>query len=410
MEDFLNITAPLKYDNRITRIEYHSYNPYVNSSLGYNDEIRIPVQQQDLVVLPCQSFLYIEGHLVEQGREPTATAEDKVYLDNNGIAALFNEIRYELNGVEIDRCKNVGITTTMKNFISLNTDSSLELKKAAWDPNNLNTVTTFNYCIPLNTLLGFFEDYKRVIFNARHELILIRAKDDKNALFATSNRVGNVKIELSKLQWRLPHVTLDDYTKLHYLRILQKDRPITLGFRSWDLYEYPMLPATQSHAWSVKAATQLEKPRYIIIAFQSAKRSNLLKSYMKFDHCNLRDIKVYLNSEFYPYDKLNINFNTTQYSILYDMYSRFKSSYYNNGYSDNLASPLLTIEEFLEKGPFIVIDCARQNEAIKSGTVDVKVEFECMENVPPDTAAYCLIIHDRIVEYNPLTNVVRKLI
>jgi len=33
----------------------------------------------------------------------------------------------------------------------------------------------FNLCVPFSTLLGFCEDYKRMVINARHELILIRA-------------------------------------------------------------------------------------------------------------------------------------------------------------------------------------------------------------------------------------------
>ncbi|KYN22674.1 hypothetical protein ALC57_04920 [Trachymyrmex cornetzi] len=59
--------------------------------------------------------------------------------------------------------------------------------------------------------------------------------------------------------------------------------------------------------------------------------------------------------------------------------------------------------------PFVIIDCSRQNESVKSGTVDVRLDFECKENVPANTTAYCLIIHDRVVQYNPLTNVVRKI-
>ena len=53
--------------------------------------------------------------------------------------------------------------------------------------------------------------------------------------------------------------------------------------------------------------------------------------------------------------------------------------------------------------------CSRQIESIKNGTVDVRIEFEFKENVPANTTAYCLILHDRVVEYNPLTNVVRKI-
>lgn len=42
--------------------------------------------------------------------------------------------------------------------------------------------------------------------------------------------------------------------------------------------------------------------------------------------------------------------------------------------------------------------------------MDVRIEFENKENVPPKTTAFCLIVHDRVIEYSPLTNVVRKII
>ncbi|XP_070151996.1 LOW QUALITY PROTEIN: uncharacterized protein [Polyergus mexicanus] len=52
----------------------------------------------------------------------------------------------------------------------------------------------------------------------------------------------------------------------------------------------------------------------------------------------------------------------------------------------------------LTHGPLVVIACSRQNESIKSATVDVRIEFDCKENIPSNTTVYCLIIHDRVVE------------
>ena len=48
------------------------------------------------------------------------------------ICYLFDEIRYELNGIEIDRCKNVGITSTIKDYISLTHGQSYIMKNAGW--------------------------------------------------------------------------------------------------------------------------------------------------------------------------------------------------------------------------------------------------------------------------------------
>jgi len=44
--------------------------------------------------------------------------------------------------------------------------------------------------------------------------------------------------------------------------------------------------------------------------------------------------------------------------------------------------PSLTFMTFLRNAPFVIIDCSRQNKLVKSGTVDVRLDFECKENVP----------------------------
>lgn len=63
MADILNINDEPIFDNSVVKIETHTYNPYANTTFGYSDEIRIPIQQQDLYTLPCDSFLYVEGKL-----------------------------------------------------------------------------------------------------------------------------------------------------------------------------------------------------------------------------------------------------------------------------------------------------------------------------------------------------------
>ncbi|XP_018400174.1 PREDICTED: uncharacterized protein LOC108777718 [Cyphomyrmex costatus] len=203
----------------------------------------------------------------------------------------------------------------------------------------------------------------------------------------------------------MPHVVLSEINKLSMLRALESGRYLSMPFRSWDLYEYPLLPNTTKHSWAMKTATQLEKPRYVIFVLQTD-RKKMAEDTSRFDDCKLTNVKLYLNSECYPYDDLNLDFTRNKWAILYDMYARFCKGYYGYEYLE----PNLTVTTFLRNGPFVIIDCSRQNESVKSATVDVRMEFECKENVLANTTAYCLIIHDRVVEYNPLTNVVRKII
>lgn len=209
----LQINNNIDTDNSITSVELHTYSPY-NLSFKNSDEIRISIQHQDLIVLPCESFIYIEGTFAKaDGTKPnTAT------FTNNCMAFLFDEIRYELNGVEIDKSKNPGITSTIKGYVSFNEIESSKLMHSGWSHKVAPTLTdgTFNFCVPLKNILGFAEDYQKVIINSKHELILIRSRSDENSYISTANDVMIVNIE--KLQWKMPHITVADHEKIKILK------------------------------------------------------------------------------------------------------------------------------------------------------------------------------------------------
>jgi len=43
---------------------------------------------------------------------------------------MFDEIRYELDGVEIDRNRNVGVTSTLKNYVTMSSERSVIARNA----------------------------------------------------------------------------------------------------------------------------------------------------------------------------------------------------------------------------------------------------------------------------------------
>jgi hypothetical protein len=401
MINILNIKESPVYDDNIVKVEYHSYSPFL-SSFKNNDVINIAIQHQNLNILPSESYLYIEGALLKN--DNTISADTKI--TNNGIVFLFEEIRYEINGIEIDKNRKLGHTSTLKNYVSLNENEAKMLENAGWTYKKHHTSGFFNYCIPLNKLLGFAEDYKKIIPNAKHELILTRSRTDENSYIQPSTSKDLVNFRISKIQWCVPHIILNDMKKLSLLNKVDRGSPIYMNFRSWEIHEYPNLPQTTHHIWAVKTSTQLEKPRFIIFALQTNRENDKTKDISNFDHCNLTDIKVHLNSETYPYEDLNTNFHVNKIATLYNMYCNFQKSYYHQ---QNL--PLLSYDEFkTNNGPLIVIDCSHQDDSLKSGPVDVKLEFKTSENVPEKTSALCLLIHDRIVQHTSLTGEIRKLI
>jgi len=60
--------------------------------------------------------------------------------------------------VEIDRNRNVEITSTLKNYGTVSSNRSVILRNVGWDVHtDMNGY--FNFCVPLYMLLGFCEDY-----------------------------------------------------------------------------------------------------------------------------------------------------------------------------------------------------------------------------------------------------------
>ena len=409
MGEILEIQSGVMFDESISHYEVHAHKPYTSSNFNNSDEIRISIQHQDLNLLPSRSCIHIIGRLATPEGENLA----RTGFVNNGICHLFEEIRYELNSVEIDKCKNVGLTSLMKGWASFNPNQKVCLENAGWLCDNglsiTNTAGYFDVFIPLSMILGFAEDYRRIIVNMKHELILSRSRTDLNAIIQTVAAAPNdtyedFKLEISKIEWIMPYVQLSTEYKIRLLRQIYK-RPIAMSFGSWEIYEYPVLPTSTRHVWTVKTSNQLEKPRFIILGFQKNRKNQNNKNASLFDHCDLRNVKLFLNSQYYPYGNLNLDITRNQFAILYDMYANFQQAYYGKN-----SEPLLSKSNFINFCPLIVIDCSKQNDSLKSAPVDVGLEFESKDNFPENTSAYCLIIHDRVIEYNTVSGDVRKLI
>lgn len=392
----LAIDSKAEYDEVVTGWEWHTHKAYASNTFQNNDEIRIPISQTDVITAPYESMLHITGTI--SGKKNAADAE--ISLVNNAMAFLFDDIRYEISGVEIDRTKNVGITSTMKNLLSLRPEELVNVKNACWlGPGNVKAkVKNFTFSVPLKHLLGVAEDYKRIVVNVRQELILLRSATDINAMVAAD--ATSATLTITGLYWRVPHVSLADEYRLKLFKMVDKDMPVHIPFRSWELHEYPTLPQTTRQSWSIKTSSHLEKPRYVILAFQTDRKNKLEKDASQFDPCDLTELKLYLNSNYYPYDNVR-----GDYCIFYEMFTQFAKSYYER--SGNGCT--VEFDTFKTATPLFVINCSKQVENLKSGPVDVRLEFEAKNNFPEKTTAYCLLLHDSHLVYTLLTGSVKKM-
>lgn len=404
--DTLSIFQDIEYDTSVTKRSFRSYYPYDPQRIGKNDVIRIPINNHDGYTQISESYLYIEGTITAAGEKIKESV-----LTNNAFSYMFDEVRFEINGVEVDCVRNVGHTSTLKGYVSYSENNVRRLENAGWfnidKKNSTLHETNFDCTIPLKTLMGFFEDFTNVLMGVKQELILIRSSSDNNC-FKTNHQGGTPKetpvIQLKSVRWNMLHITLSDEVLAPLLKQINNGSTIYMPYRSWELHERPNLPKTSPISWSVKSTTQLERPRYIILGLQKGVKNNSLAHDVSlFDHCDLRSVRLFLNSEYWPHDPVQYDFQKGLISEAYESYVDFQRSYYGKE-----AEPLLSRTQYFNHSPIFVIDCSKQAESIRYGTVDIKIEIEARKELPDNTTAYCLLIHDKVVKYTPITNHVTK--
>ncbi|CAG9822787.1 unnamed protein product [Phaedon cochleariae] len=358
--------TPPQDDHSLMSLHEHTYKPYGSPSFKNSDEIRIAVNFQDLILDISESYIYIEGKFTPNDATKTC------YLSNNALAFLFDEIRYEMGGEQVCMVRKPGITTTMKSMISYGESNMKFLETIGWGLDGGKQVlldkasNVFSGKLPLKYLMGFAEDYCRGILNIKQELILIIARSFKNSY------IGEVDadVEINKIEWKIRHVMPSDKQKLKLLTRLNRSSTakVKIAYRMWDLYELPTIRETASDIWAVKTTNSLERPRYIIIGFQNTDNTdNRSEDITQFTHAGVSNIRLYLNSEVYPYERWNLDFDKKLDAVAYYAYDNFQRSYYGK----DMSEPMMSIEEF-RKNPLFIIDCNHQPDAMKSSTVDIK--------------------------------------
>ena len=401
-------------DESIEEYEYHEYTPYqgVNLSSG---EIRIHIESQDIFTHPCKSYLLIEGQLQKADKSAFADADNNT-LTNNAMMYLFREIRYHLSNQEIETITHPGQATTMLGLLKYpddfskskglnmcwykDTDATASISDNIGYKIRQNHITkssdpkgSFSFVVPLSHIFGFCEDYDKVVFGFKHTLSFIR-ESDTEAIFKDSSADAG-KIRLDKISWFMPHVLPADRYKMALYKTIESKAVLPVGYRMRQC-ETIIVPQTTDFTWRLSVKSSPERPRYIILGFQTDKSGNE-KNPAIFDHVKLKNAYVMLNSKRYPVVDYDNNFDKNQISRFYNEAASFRSKFHN--VSELVSNPNISPADFKELYPLFVFDVTKQSERLKVGVIDIQIKAQFSENVAANTYAYALVISDRIIQF-----------
>ena len=77
------------------------------------------------------------------------------------------------------------------------------------------------------------------------------------------------------------------------------------------------VPESTIFTWRLSVKTDPEKPRFIIVGFQTVTDGDQTKNPSTFDYVNIKNAYVTLNSDRYPAVDYNLSFANQKFSRLY---------------------------------------------------------------------------------------------
>jgi len=414
--DILRITEQPLTDEGIQRYEWHEYEPVARTNLNSAGEIRINIELQDLYSHPAESYLLFEGRLIKADNTAYANA-DNATITHNGLMYLFSQMSYLLSNQEIETLFHPGQATTMLGLLKYPNDFQLgQAINQLWYKDSGATASiannhgfavrqtyliqkpnakgTFSFIVPLKHIFGFCDDYDKIIYGLKQTLTLVRKADD-DAIFR-DNAAAAGKIAIDKISWFMPHVIPADMERMELYKTIESKASLPVAYRARQC-DTITVPQSTTFSWRLSVKTSPEKPRYIIVGFQTNRSGDQETNPALFNHCDLKNMYIMMNQERYPAIDYNLSFPNQQFSRAYREASTFSQKFY--GMDQLITQSNITPSDFKELYPIMVFDVSKQSERLKSSVVDIQIKAIFNAAVPAETEAYAVVISDKLLQF-----------
>ena len=131
MDSILNFQEKYTESDTIKSYEYNEYQPTSGPNLNIPENISIHIENQDEFYHSRRSYLLVEGNLLKEDGTRYAAA-DVIALANNGVMHLFSNVKYELDGQEIESVNNPGIAGVLMGIAKYPYDYAYRVGESVW--------------------------------------------------------------------------------------------------------------------------------------------------------------------------------------------------------------------------------------------------------------------------------------
>ena len=418
----LKIDNDFEVDESIKSYETFAFNPITGTQFNNPGSITITIQNSDNWYHPANSWLEIEGQ-IKKAATGEYTDTEYITFANNGVLFLFDNIKYLLSSAEIESVFNPGHTSNILTLAKNNASFSpglmqcwaLDQNDTAADTNDgfkrrraftstSAPVGSFRFAIPLKHIFGFCDDYNKSVYGFTHTLVLTRSSSSHNALFrktddaeSSSNvNVADGTVDVKNIRWMMPRSEPSEVVRYELSKQIKAEKIFNVGFRMRQSISTE-LPNSNHFTWRLGVRSSPEQPRFIFLAFQTARSENQEKNYAVYDYCNLQSAHVLLNNDRYPANDFETNWAKNHYDFLYHEFTSFIEKFYkvDKMITTSMVDPLLYKSLF----PIVFFDVSRQSERLKSGVTDITLECKFKTTPAAQTTAHVVMISDRKLRF-----------
>ena len=114
----------------------------------------------------------------------------------------------------------------------------------------------------------------------------------------------------------MPHVIPADAEKFSICKTIKSKVKVPVAYRTRQCDKLSV-PESTNFTWQLSVKTVPEKRRIIIVGFHTAKDGGQTKNLSTFDHVNLKNAYLTLNSDQYSAVDYNLSFDNQKCSMVY---------------------------------------------------------------------------------------------
>ena len=400
-----NLYTTYGYNNDIHKSNIIKYKPNNLATRNtVNTNINIILNREENHLNLRDSYLEIE-FVVSDDAGGVFANDANIRLVNYGIMALFNSIKLETSGgrtIEyIDHCHpNLLmyrlLTSTDDEYESGfvrnqgNTDSQHKGDHIAAQRGHMYMM------IKMSDLFGFVNDLEKIIYCLGFKLILKRNNNDR-ALYRVNANPGAVandgKIEIRDISWCVPNIDPSNGNRIIVQKGLNKKSNVDFSYYERKTF-YKNVPNATNFLFDLGMESSMKRPQYIIVGFENNNVNEQTHDASTFDVMNVTECYCKIGSEFYPEDRMNINYRTNNYNEGFKEIVSFNKDY--NGLPHKI-KPYINHRTFKSNYRIYVFDTRYQRDHI--GPQPIQLHFKFSSAVA-DVICHALVLTRKVINVN----------